>query len=141
MANSDHFATRATLGTKVLLTCLGVAAATLLCQSASLATNACQQPNPNLVFCTSIIRTYSCADEDRAFCNGTVSAAERNQFPDGAVQAGSGTTKEAESDCYRTKMCVWDDDTSVCQPAADYGMWFQEDKTVVGTNKCPTTEE
>lgn len=114
----------------------------LVLQAASFATNACQEPNPSTVFCTSGANTYTCADQFTGpLCRTAIDMFERNQFPDGAVQSQNGTTKEAEADCSRSRDCVWDDDKESCSSAADFSPWNVEDKTVVGDNACPTNED
>ncbi len=118
-----------------------IAGAIILCgQAVSWATTACQVPNPNTVYCTSSQITYTCASNStESTCTLLYDSFERNQFPDGGADSSSGTTKQEQADCWRRKYCSWNTSTSKCE-SGSWGSWIQGDKTVTGTNPCPTEE-
>jgi hypothetical protein len=116
-----------------------------------MATDDCQVPNPSTKYCIDKdeilgeggFETADCTGYDNlaSLCILAYPAIERNQFPDGHASSTSGTTKEEEHDCYRVKLCDYDYDTDKCTAVEDFTAYTKEDKTVVGTAICPTTEE
>lgn len=118
-----------------------VGAVTLGSQIGAWATTACQVPNPNTVYCTDKDVTSTCAGATlESICTGRFDAFERNQFPDGGASSQSGTTKEEEADCFRRKYCTWEANNRQCVSSTTWGDWVKKDKTVTGTNQCPTNE-
>lgn len=108
----------------------------------ALATTKCKVPNPNEKFCTTLgvcVANCHTYDGNKTGC-GTQATKDRKNFPDGGADSSSGTVKEENADCWRTALCIWDADTSKCNPPTSWGNWHQETKTVVGTNPCPTEE-
>jgi len=127
-----------------LLLCLLAVALVLGLQVYGWATDACQVPNPSTVFCTANEPAIGCSAASERDCTAPdrIAAFERNQFPQGAVSSKSGTTKQAQADCWRRKYCVWNPDADPkCSANTNFDAWKPGDKTVVGDATCPTKEE
>ncbi len=113
----------------------------LVGQVAVHATSQCQVPNPNEVFCIEPIETYVCSSSTfERLCTGLFDAVERNLFPDGGAASTSGTTTQEQADCHRVRKCKWDGKKQECVTGGDWSEYSKADKTVTGTNACPTEE-
>lgn len=122
------------------------AALTLTGQVTVWATSACQVPNPNEVFCTALVEPQTCDGGTELACEIAWDKMDRNKFPDGPADSESGTTTEEEAKCYCEHDCVWDADAETCSSCdaccgENDPNWKPADKTVVGTDPCPTEEE
>ena len=107
----------------------------------ALARNDCQKPSANEKFCISTpsnqVSDCTAYPGSGGDCVGH-STYVRNKFPDGATSADSGTTTEEEADCYQETRCKqYENDATKCVAASPLP-WLSGDKTVVGTNQCPT---
>ena len=113
-------------------------------QTVAWAVTACQVPNPNTTYCyplnTNVLSSCSAA-QIPGDCNFSYEV-QRNLFPNGAVTAASGTTTQQSVNCWRKLQCYWSTTTNPpsCVPEQNWGPWQQANKTIVGTNPCPTNE-
>ncbi len=116
-------------------------------QVAVWATTACQAPNPSTKLCATIpadaVSACSNANPNAGLGCG-VSVYETNSFPDGAVSASSGSTKEVQADCQRSQTCKLDSSVQpqkcVVYTAGGWSGWSQAAKTTTGDAQCPTDE-
>jgi hypothetical protein len=97
----------------------------------------CQKPNPSTKLCAGLPAgaVTSCAGATP--CSGAVY--EIANFPDGAVGAETGTTKEEQAPCIRSNSCVVDTSSKPpgCKASIFWTPWSPGAKTVTGDNPCP----
>ncbi len=125
-----------------LFACAVVTALVVAGEVAGWATNVCQKPSPNMTLCYGDDNyiTTDCTQYKEGVCS-QYHLANINQFPAGAITAVNGTTTQVAADCWQRKVCLWNTTVNQCQPQQNWGAWNLADKTIVGTNQCPTNEE
>ncbi len=92
----------------------------------------CQAPNPNSKLCTSL--PPDAVTQCQWPCDGTIYTI--NNFPDGTVPSQSGSTAEAQADCWQSGPCQLSEDLLSCATVL-MGSWHAGTKVVGGTAQCP----
>ena len=129
---------------RIPLACAFMSAIVVSGQTVAWAVTACQIPNPSTTYCyplnTHVLSSCSAASQP-GDCNFSY-VVHRNLFPNGAVTAASGTTTQQSVDCWQKQQCFWNTNLTIpaCVAGSDWSPWYPANKTVVGTNQCPTDE-